>query len=341
MTDDCGDHSWLAGRASAHAGFLLPVRRRGAGRRHHPGGLRPVASRGLPSGRPAGTGSGCGRRSLAEPRLERFGWRRSLPEAAGRYALRAGVGRFGRPSLPGRGLRRRPARRPSARRRVVAAVVGDRCGVGPRRPGGRVVCGRRGTSVRRNPAGGRKMFPQKVVAFGHGVNPRPDWVFMVSSGECRCLRVHCVRRLAQRGRVHGACQGVVLRHRVGPAERRSGGEHPDQRPRCLSRHGRSKCPAPAACRRPAKSRTARPWSLIHHMDSRLVASGAAPVVITRLVAPGRHIYLVGLDARGCPVVLDQSQQPVVRPDRDGQPLAGQHDGSPRRDRSSPSTSSGT
>ena len=29
-----------------------------------------------------------------------------------------------------------------------------------------------------------------------------------------------------------------------------------------------------------------PWSLIHHMDSRLVASGAAPVVITRLVAPG-------------------------------------------------------
>ena len=170
-------------------GLLLPGRTR-AGRRHHPGGLglggfpRPaLGARVTAAGRRTGLGRAGGR------------WR-SLPESARRDPLRscgaaAGIGRPAWARVLGACGSVRLFRRPAGGIVAWMAAVG----VGAARPrpvvhavaAGRVVVRGRPGWLRR-PAGGRvaavrwgrKMFPQKVVAVGHGVNP--DCACMVSSG---------------------------------------------------------------------------------------------------------------------------------------------------------------
>lgn len=62
----------------------------------------------------------------------------------------------------------------------------------------------------------------------------PPVLFVVCERSSRSLRSV---RLGERGGFRRSRQRVVLRHRIGAAERGPGGEHPDQRPRCLSRLG--------------------------------------------------------------------------------------------------------
>ena len=155
-----------------------------------------MASLGLPSalgvtaaGRRAGLGRAGGRR-------------RSLPESARRDPLRpcgsaAGIGRPAWARVLGACGSVRLFRRPAGG--IVARMAA--VGIGTAGPGSvvhavaavRVVVRGRPGRLRR-PAGGRiaavrwgrKMFPQKVVAVGHGVNP--DCVCMVSSGASSGLR---------------------------------------------------------------------------------------------------------------------------------------------------------